>query len=325
MTGSTRVLRILFINDQPLDELNGKGYYRNTIQYHEPYRTWLVHFVKDWGIFLSTRDSWNDDYYRKALEDERFGLGKGWYEDPSNWKSFNDFFSRHLSSPGMRPVAAPDDPSVVASPGDSKPFGVWMIDKNSNIANSIRVQIKSKAYESVTTLLGPESLYKNAFADGAMTFAYLDEYDYHRCHFPVGGTIKESRIIKGGASSGGITTWDAKSKRYIFDPSGPGWQSLETRGCIIIETDNFGLVALIPVGMSQMASVTFEENVVPGNRVSKGDKLCHFLFGGSGFVMLFQKEAGFKLTAPANEDGSYQHIMAGEEFGRVDTKKINIR
>ena len=27
-----------FINDQPLDELNRKGYYRNTIQYHEPYR-----------------------------------------------------------------------------------------------------------------------------------------------------------------------------------------------------------------------------------------------------------------------------------------------
>ena len=50
-----------FINDQPLDELKGKGYYRNSLQYHEPYRTWLVNFVNDWGIYLSTKDSWSDE------------------------------------------------------------------------------------------------------------------------------------------------------------------------------------------------------------------------------------------------------------------------
>jgi phosphatidylserine decarboxylase len=221
----------------------------------------------------------------------------------------------------MRPVAAPGDPSVVSSPGDSKPSGVWMIDENSNIADGGRVQVKSKSYESVPSLLGPGSAYKNAFAGGTMTFAYLDEYDYHRAHFPVSGTIKEARIIKGGASSGGVTTWDVKSKKYVFDPGGPGWQSLETRGCIIVETENTGLVALIPVGMSQMASIIFEENVMTGSRVRKGDKLCYFLFGGSGFVMLFQKEAGFRLTAPSDKDGSYRHILAGEEFGRISVGK----
>ena len=310
-----------FINDQPLDELKGKGYYRNSLQYHEPYRTWLVNFVNDWGIYLSTKDSWSNEYYRKALADERFGLGKGWYEDPSNWKSFNDFFSRRLSSPDKRPVAAPDDPSIVSSPGDSTPFGVWMIDKNSNIASCKGVQIKSKSYKSITSLLDPDSAYKNAFAGGTMTFAYLDEYDYHRCHFPVSGTIKEARVIKDGASSGGVITWDAKSKRYVFDPSDPGWQSLETRGCIIVETEKAGLVALLPVGMSQMASVNFEDNVKAGGSIRKGDKLCYFLFGGSGFVMLFQKDTGFKLTAPANADGSYRHILACEEYGRIKTGK----
>jgi phosphatidylserine decarboxylase len=28
-----------FINDQPLPELKNKGYYSNSLQYHEPYRT----------------------------------------------------------------------------------------------------------------------------------------------------------------------------------------------------------------------------------------------------------------------------------------------
>lgn len=310
-----------FINDQPLDELNGKGYYRNSIQYHEPYRTWLLSFVRDWGRFLSTHDSWNDEYYRMALADPRFGLGNGWYEDPSNWKSFNDFFSRHLSSPGVRPVAGRDNPSVVSSPGDSKPFGVWTIDKNSGITGGQGAQVKSRNFETVASLLSPESDYKDAFANGIMTFAYLDEHDYHRCHFPVGGTILEARIIAGGAPSGGITTWDEKTKRYVFDPGEPGWQSLETRGCIVVKTLHAGLVALIPVGMSQIASVIFEDNVRTGIDVEKGDKLCYYLFGGSGFVMLFQKEAEFTLTVPRDEDGSFRHILTGEEVGRIKNLK----
>lgn len=31
-----------FINDQPLPELKGKGYFRNSLQYHEPCRTRLI-------------------------------------------------------------------------------------------------------------------------------------------------------------------------------------------------------------------------------------------------------------------------------------------
>ena len=65
-----------FINDQPLTELNNKGYYNNSLQYHEPYRTWLINFVKEWGIYLSKEGSWNDEYCKKALEDEKFGLNK---------------------------------------------------------------------------------------------------------------------------------------------------------------------------------------------------------------------------------------------------------
>jgi len=63
-----------FINDVPLPELKGKGYYNNSLQYHEPYRTWMIQFTKDWGMYLSKEGSWNDEYYKKALEDERFGL-----------------------------------------------------------------------------------------------------------------------------------------------------------------------------------------------------------------------------------------------------------
>lgn len=38
-----------FINDIPLDELDGKSLYNNSLQYYEPYRTWLKSFAKAWG------------------------------------------------------------------------------------------------------------------------------------------------------------------------------------------------------------------------------------------------------------------------------------
>ena len=306
-----------FINDQPLPELKNKGYYNNSLQYHEPYRSWMILFTKEWGDFLSTDESWNDEYLKKAERDPKFGLQKGWYEDPSHWKTFNEFFARQLKSPDERPIASPDDPSVVASPVDSVPQGVWKIDSQSNI--QLGVKVKSKTYESVANLLGPKSAYKEAFAGGTLTHTFLDVNDYHRYHFPIAGTIKEALIIEQDDAAGGITVWDAKLKRYMLYSRTPGWESIETRGCVILETEEYGLVALLPVGMSQISSVNFEQVVQVGATVKKGDMLGYFLFGGSDFMILFQKQVRFDLTAP-KKDKSYAHILMGEKYGTISLK-----
>ena len=85
-----------------------------------------------------------------------------------------------------------------------------------------------------------------------------------------------------------------------------------------METE-YGLVALLPIGMAQVNSVNFEENVKPGLEVKKGDMLGYFLFGGSDFIMIFQEEANFTLDAPQTEDGQYyQHLLMGERYGRFE-------
>jgi len=310
-----------FVNDQPLAGLKGKGYYNNSLQYHEPYRTWLINFTKAWGLYLSREESWNDEYYKKALEDDRFGLSKGWYEAPSKWKSFNDFFARHLKSPDQRPIAAQNDTSIVSAPADSKPQGVWKIDNKSNILHKKGVTIKSAVFTSIATLIGEESLYQNAFANGTLTHTFLDVDDYHRYHFPVDGTIKEVRIIQSDDAVGGFLTYDPKTKKYALDANTPGWQNIETRGCVIIETPKYGLVALLPIGMSQVSSINFEKSVKVGSTVKKGDMLGYFLFGGSDFVMLFQSKVNFTLTAPKASDGTRKHILMGEEYGRLTVRK----
>lgn len=312
-----------FLIDQPLSELEGKGLVNNSLQYYEPFAKWLITFNKSWGAFLDTEDSWNEEYYQMALKDTAFGLQNGWYEDPSNWKTFNQFFARHLKTPDMRPIASPVDESKVASFADSQPMGVWKIDDNSNLIGKEGVPVKSATLKSITKLIGDDSEYKDAFANGTFTHSFLNVNDYHRYHFPLGGIIKEVRIIQGTNPTGGQLWWDKENNRYAFNPSSKtGWQAVETRGCVILETAEYGLVALMPIGMAVVGSVNFEENITPGTIVKKGDMLGHFAFGGSDFIMIFQDGVSFTLDAPMQEDGnSYKHMLMGEQLGILSKQK----
>jgi len=304
-----------FAIDRPLPELEGKGLYRNSLQYYEPFRSWMIGFIKAWGAYLDTPASWSNDYYLAAYNDKRFGLDMGWYEDPSNWTTFNEFFARYLKNPDQRPIAQPDDQSVVVAPADSVPQGVWEIDADSNLVNKAGAVIKSSTVYSIKDLLGGDSAYKDAFANGVLTHTFLDVNDYHRYHFPVGGTVKEMKIIAQDDAVGGTISWSPERNKYLLDAATPGWQFIETRGYVIVQTASYGLVAVMPVGMSQVSSVNFEDDVQVDATFQKGDMLGYFLFGGSDCVMLFQKEAGFQLTAAGNDTDGYQHVLMGKTFG----------
>ncbi len=303
-----------FLIDQPLAELEGKGLYRNSIQYYEPFSSWTRDFANAWGIFLDTEKSWSDKTYQEFYKDPRFSLQKGWYEPESNWKTFNDFFSRYLKSPEMRPVAASDDPAIVVAPADSVPQGTWAIDKDSKIKVEGGLKVKLASYYSVKDLLGEDSPHKDAFANGILTHTFLDVNDYHRYHFAVGGEVKEVKNIVKNVSL--EVVWDAKEGKYAPIDS-TGWQFTQTRGVVVVDTGKYGLVALIPMGMAQVSSVNFESIVKPGIIHKKGDMLGNFLFGGSDFVILFQDKAGFELTAQKSEtsNDTYKHLLMGEAYG----------
>jgi len=63
-----------FLVDQPLPELENRGLYRNTIQYYEPFSSWLRDFAYTWGLFLDTEESWNQTIYQEFYNDPSFGL-----------------------------------------------------------------------------------------------------------------------------------------------------------------------------------------------------------------------------------------------------------
>ncbi|MDD4580215.1 MAG: phosphatidylserine decarboxylase [Methanothrix sp.] len=296
-----------FLVDQPLSELENKGLFDSTIQYYEPFSSWLRDFADTWGSFLDTEASWSPEIYQEFYNDSSYGLQKGWYESSSNWSTFNRFFSRYLESPNARPIASPNDTMVVVSPADSVPQGTWTIDNNSTIQVEDGLEVKLVHYYSVKDLLGNDSQYKDAFANGVLTHTFLNVNDYHRYHFAVGGTIKEKKkVVQNVALE---VAWNSTQNKY--DPiDSPGWQFSQTRGYVIVDTEKYGLVALIPMGMAQVSSVNFEDDVEVGATHEKGDMLGNFLFGGSDFVMLFQERAGFEMTATQGN-----HILMGEEYG----------
>lgn len=304
-----------FLVDQPLPELEGKGYYYPSLQYHEPIASWCKEYSDDWGAFLSTEDSWNDIYYQRIKNDPTMNMQYGWYADTNVWKSFNEWFSRHLIDPSVRPVAD----STVVAPADSKPQGIWQIDENGDLIQKVGVTIKSANFTSIAQLIGPDSAYQDAFKGGTLTHTFLDVNDYHRYHFPVSGRIAELRKIPAVNAAGGVTVWDPEQKRYILIDAVPGWQMIETRDCVIIDTEEYGLVAVLPIGMSQICSCNWEEGLEVGSVVQKGDPMGYFLFGGSDIVMVFQAGVDVEFLAKA-EGESYAHLLMGEPYANLTRK-----
>ena len=305
-----------FLFDQPLEELEGKGYYYPSLQYHQPIRSWFIEFASNWGQFLSSPDSWSDEAYNLACADERFNMTNGWYGDANIWTSFNDWFARHLVD---QPTSHPIDPNAtVTFPADSKPQGVWPIDSEGMFAlDEGGLALKSARFNDIENLLSPSSKYAQSFNGGTFTHTFLDVNDYHRYHFPVSGTIVEVKKIPAQDAAGGVTIWDEKSGKYVLLDQYPGWQSIETRDLVVVDTGEYGLVAILPIAMSQVSSCNFEDSVVVGAHVEKGDPMGYFLFGGSDICMVFQEGVKVDYLPPKNADGTYDHALMGQPLANL--------
>lgn len=74
------------------------------------------------------------------------------------------------------------------------------------------------------------------------------------------------------------------------DNTKTGYEFSQTRGVLTLDTAGSdgggpGIVAVVPVGMSHVASVNL--TTVPGTQVAKGDEFGFFAFGGSDIIILF--------------------------------------
>ena len=90
---------------------------------------------------------------------------------------------------------------------------------------------------------------------------------------------------------------------------------VETRSCAIIETKDYGLVAMLPVGMSQICSCNWLPSLHIGDKLERGQEMGYFLFGGSDIILIFQKGIDVQLL----HDGD--HLLMGEAYAKLNNTK----
>jgi phosphatidylserine decarboxylase len=258
-----------------------------------PLSAWMVRFAGAMGGFMDTEESITAASLASFRASPSYNMSD--YREPrGGWRTFNEFFARSFK-PGYRPIAAIADHTIIVSPADSTFEGQWEIRSDSHVT------LKNLHWQIGELLEG--SPYKHRFVNGQFMHAFLGPNDYHRQHAPVGGTVLEARVIPGDVHLEVISEPVAESKdgekrlrtaRRMDVPDKPGYQFAQARGLIVLDTA-IGLVAVLPIGMSQVSSVIITAET--GISLRKGEELSYFQFGGSDIVLVFEAKSNVSITA----------------------------
>ncbi len=184
-----------------------------------------------------------------------------------DYKTFNEFFYRALK-PAARPIAPGERVAVFPADGRHLAFP--------NVDTATGFYVKGMKF-TLAELLGDAALAEK-FAAGAMLISRLCPVDYHRFHFPVGGTPGEPRLVNGWLYS----VSPVALRRNI------GYLVENKRELTLIETAAFGTVAMIEVGATNVGSI--KQSFVPGRAEEKGEEKGLFAFGGSCVITLFMRD-----------------------------------
>ena len=157
-------------------------------------------------------------------------------EPLSAYPSFNAFFTRRLRE-GARPISA--DEGVVVSPCDSRVHSIGAVPES-----GLLEQIKGRTYALAALLASEEDA--RTFARGVHATLYLSPSMYHRVHSPVDGVIRAWRYVPGR-----LFPVNALAVRHV-----EALFAVNERVSILIDTPEFGAVAVIMVGATNVGRMT---------------------------------------------------------------------
>lgn len=287
---------------------SANGFSKNTQRYSDQSHGFL-HF-----LYSSSMGS----VMRSCITGPWFSKAAGWYADsrlskihiksfikkhaipmhesirsnPSDYRTFNDFFTRTLK-PEARPIG--HDPASTVSPADGTLFAF------EHIGPQTTVFAKNKLFD-ISTFLKDADLAKR-FYDGTMLIIYLAPWNYHRFHMPLDGIPSAIKPISGRYESVNPLVYMA------------GKQPLQEneRKLICIETSNHTTLALVCVGALCVGRIT--HTYAPGTLYKKGEELGYFSLGGSTIVMLFEKNAITLDTHILEHKKTGVQIQMGQKIG----------
>lgn len=244
------------------------------------FSSWFIAFLDARGKYLDTPASAGtmDDWMATPL------VKMSDYKVPrGGFKTFNEFFLRPLKR-NARPLDGKRDKGVIVSPADGSVCQIYAekLDSNFRIKRDV-INIRQALNNSP---------YAERFIGGAVLDILLWFTDYHRFHAPVSGKIV------GVGEYAGSYNYHFKNVDWYKD------LAKHKRSCYLIETDKFGLVAMIPIGFWGVGSIVTEPKVKVGARIKKGEEIGHFKYGGSSILLIFEPGAvKFSQDFPARKTG----------------------
>lgn len=208
----------------------------------------------------------------------------------TNYNSFNEFFYRKLKPGARNPESS--NPGILLSPADCrctvfpslyKAQEIWIKGKNFSLSKLIGDCDKSDQYPARYS---------------SIAIFRLAPQDYHRFHAPCDGTIGKIHHI-----SGQYYTVNPMAIRTHLDVFG------ENIRCIIpISSPHFGTVLYIPVGATMVGSIIL--NCKEGDKVSRGDDMGFFKFGGSTIIMIVpQQKVQFDTDLIKNSNEKIETLL----------------
>ena len=273
----------------------------------------LKKILNEWAVFLKSADSCevlNDDpktgWFGRDAQAAMPGFAQDFKCDPAlphyGFTSWDDFFTREFRE-GRRPVASPDDDSVIVNACESAPYRIAK-----NVKSNDTFWIKAQPY-SLHFMMDGDPL-EDQFIGGTVYQAFLSALSYHRWHSPVNGRIVKTKIVDG--------TYYAEALTEGFDSAGPNKSQAyipetATRALIFIEADNpdIGLMCVMFVGMAEVSSN--EITVREGQHVSKGEQLGMFHFGGSTHCLIFRPDVNLKFDMHKQTPGLHSNNIPLKE------------
>lgn len=293
-----------------------------------PLSNWMVNFARNIGKHLSQPGSLTPASLLTFQNSPTFHINE--CEMPKDgFKHFNDFFARKLK-PGMRPIDGENDPNVVVFPADSTFDGAWKIESSAEVElKHLKWPIKALLDDSDYFKDFAGGTWMHSFLN---TFDYHRQHapvsgkvleakviqgaaylEVTLKQDPVTGTptLKPGRRVRSpeerikdvrswdGLVSAPPAGYDPLNPTYgstVEAPDSPGYQFLQTRGLITIDSPELGKVAILPIGMAQVSSVVL--SVKEGDELKKGDEISYFQFGGSDIVLCFEKKANVSGFPP---------------------------
>lgn len=216
-------------------------------------------------------------------------------EQPGQYKSFNDFFSRELKKTA-RPIVMEDN--ILAAPADGRLLAYEKIQMDHII------QVKGLTY-TLKSLLNSNSLAEE-YEGGTCIVIRLCPADYHRFHFPDSGVPQKHLHIKGHYYSVNPIALQEIAEIYCQNK----------REITIFNSSNFDKVLLIEVGATCVGAII--QTYQPEKFVHKGTEKGYFRFGGSTVIM-FIKANKVKIDGDLllnTDQGIETKVNMGEGIGK---------